>query len=688
MGRSTYVLLKFVDGGAETCGELVNTEVHHMVPSHAAPRPLFRTVALLVAVAAVLTHAIALAPHADARNGEDRLITVDSDAQFAYALENKTGAATATGYFGSGKDQPLIGDWNCDGTATPGVYRSKFWHFYLSNDLQSGVTNADFYFGNPGDIALAGDFNGDGCDTVALYRPSTATFYLRNSLTSGSADVTVAFGNPGDKPFVGDFDGDGRDTFGVYRKDRVYLSNDLTRRIAQQSFVYGNPGDKPIAGDWAGSGKDSLALYRPSTGWVYFQNGLEAVYVGPNTDVLSATVGSIDQSGGSTLPSIPAKPAPKPSTPSTPSAPSTPPSNPAPAPPQNYDVDVELYPGDDIAAAARNNPAGTVFRINGEHFGQNIDPKDGQVFVGAPGARLVGNGAGAAFDSDADNVTIDGFEITGYMPRKQAGVIHGFGDRWVVRNNNIHHNGAVGVRLANGNQGLILDNIIHHNEQLGISVAFSTDTVVQGNEIAFNNHEVKYSWGWEAGGTKFWSTTNLIVRGNHSHDNHGPGLWTDHDNVGTVYEGNLVEDNYAAGIFHEISYSATIRDNTIRRNGFGHAAWVWGGGITIAASQDVEVYGNLVEDNFNGITMAQQDRGSGSLGPWIVRNNYVHDNTIRNSGVSGVAQDIGTSAVFNSGNRFDRNTYIGDVGWEYDDGRVGWDTWRSFGNDGSGSFSG
>ena len=107
------------------------------------------------------------------------------------------------------------------------------------------------------------------------------------------------------------------------------------------------------------------------------------------------------------------------------------------------------------------------------------------------------------------------------------------------------------------------------------------------------------------------TTENLIVRGNFVHDNNGPGLWTDIDNINTLYENNIVEGNSGAGIFHEISYSATIRNNQVRGNGFRNRGWLWEGGIMVAGSQGVEIYGNILEDNYNGITLIQQDRGSG-----------------------------------------------------------------------------
>src|SRR5690606_3674612 len=124
----------------------------------------------------------------------------------------------------------------------------------------------------------------------------------------------------------------------------------------------------------------------------------------------------------------------------------------------------------------------------------------------------------------------------------------------------------------------------HHQSQLGIG-GIGDDVLVEDNEIAFNNYEAEYSWGWEAGGTKFVRTNRLIVRNNHVHSNHGPGLWTDIENDRVLIEGNLVEDNVGPGIFHEISYRAVIRDNEVYRNGVGLPnSYSGAAGILISAS--------------------------------------------------------------------------------------------------------
>ena len=179
-------------------------------------------------------------------------------------------------YFGNPGDVALMGDWDGDGVATPGLYRQSDGFVYLRNSNSQGVADVTFFFGNPGDYPLVGDFNGNGRDTVSIFRQSEARVYVVNKLGTnggslGAADYSFLFGNPGDTPFVGDFNGDGIDTVGLHRASSgfVYFRNSLTQGMADWSFFYGNPGDVILAGDWDGDGDDTVAVYRPSTGRVY-----------------------------------------------------------------------------------------------------------------------------------------------------------------------------------------------------------------------------------------------------------------------------------------------------------------------------------------------------------------------------------------------------------------------------------
>ena len=166
----------------------------------------------------------------------------------------------------------------------------------------------------------------------------------------------------------------------------------------------------------------------------------------------------------------------------------------------------------------------------------------------------------------------------------------------------------------------------------------------------------------EAGGTKFLDTIGLVVRNNHVHHNDGSGLWTDIDNIDTVIEHNTVTDNGRSGIHHEISYAAVIRYNTVERNGFAKPTWFWGAGILVDISRDVEVYGNLVRDNANGITAVHQSRPTplGAYGERRLENLHVHDNVIDVSGggVTGVGDDTSAPDSWTvRNNRFEANVY-------------------------------
>jgi dipeptidyl aminopeptidase/acylaminoacyl peptidase len=181
-------------------------------------------------------------------------------------------------YFGNPGDIPFMGDWDCDGVDTPGLYRQSDGYVYLRNLNTQGVADIRFFFGDPGDIPLSGDFNGDSCDTVSVYRPSNATFYLINELGSddgglGAAEHHYIFGNPGDKPFIGDFDGDGVDTPGLHRESTglVYYRNWNSEGVADAIFLFGDPGDRIVANDWNGDGVDSPAVFRPATATAYFR---------------------------------------------------------------------------------------------------------------------------------------------------------------------------------------------------------------------------------------------------------------------------------------------------------------------------------------------------------------------------------------------------------------------------------
>ena len=362
---------------------------------------------------------------------------------------------------------------------------------------------------------------------------------------------------------------------------------------------------------------------------------------------------------------------------------------------------VALSPSSDLQAAINGAPSGTTFCLaSGTYHPSSLAPKSGDVVDGG-NRQAVWDGQGtltyAVHSSSASNVTLRGLVIQNYNNPAQSGAIQSFGSSgWVLANNDINHNHGVGVAVDGGAQ--VLNNHLWYNHQEGYACHGNHD-LFQGNEIDHNNWLMEYSPGWEAGGGKCWATQYLTFRDNYSHDNGGPGLWTDTDNVYTTYDSNTVKNNWGAGIFHEISYAATISNNNVSGNGFGESnGWLWDAGIQISSSggqsaaTPIAIYGNTVTNNYNGIGLLQQNRGSGALGTYLVQNVNVHDNTVTMSrGGTGVVQDDSDNGVWTRNVTFVHDSYTVSnhsgmwFAWAGD--YLGWPAWRVLGLDATGSLT-
>ena len=299
---------------------------------------------------------------------------------------------------------------------------------------------------------------------------------------------------------------------------------------------------------------------------------------------------------------------------------------------------VRVDPGQDLNMLTQARPAGTTFYLTtGTHtLGQSefaqVVPKDGNTYIGGPGAVLHGQGVNRyAFTQTAKNVTIKHLEVTGFVAPQNEGVVNqSAGTGWTIERNTITGNKGAGVFL--GSDVTVRLNCLDSNGQYGLSGykppigggSSITNVVVDQNEISRNNTD-----DWEAkqpqcgcsGGVKFWDVGAAKITNNWVHHNQGVGLWADTNNIGFLIEGNTVEDNHAEGLWYEISYNALIRNNTFRRNTLvkGRAYEARGdtfpiGSIYIAESggdrrvnngvySTLEITGNTMENNWGGIVL-------------------------------------------------------------------------------------
>lgn len=302
-----------------------------------------------------------------------------------------------------------------------------------------------------------------------------------------------------------------------------------------------------------------------------------------------------------------------------------------------------------------------------------------------PAGRLVELGvAPRSFGGSAKRVVIQDLIVEKYASEAQHGAIDGSrGEDW--RLFNVHARWNHGGGLAIGKRMRVEGGTFSNNGQIGI-VGKGDDAIISGVEIAYNNY-ANFNWGWEAGGTKISRSNYLIIRNSCVHDNIGPGLWTDIDNINIIIKNNKVFDNAGDGIKHEISYKATISGNTVARNGKDNMNWLWSSQILVQNSSDVDVQDNYVEvaGAFgNGISLIYQKRGAGAHGPYVTTNVRVHDNTIvylAKRGASGMVADYEIPKFENdTSNVFNKNTYIiaepGQALWRDNSGDSTWNQLR------------
>lgn len=423
-------------------------------------------------------------------------------------------------------------------------------------------------------------------------------------------------------------------------------------------------------GTFAATARDSTGgtLTGRTVTWTSSNTGIASVSAGgvvtavaAGTATISATIDGKSGSGSVavTAPAPVTSPSPTP----TPTTSPDPTSGSAVGPQSslNPTTGVVIQPGQSIQAAVNANPSGTTFWLKaGTWHQQSVVPKDGMTFAGEAGAILDGdNTTVKAFSGTASRVTIRNLVVQNYNTPLQAGAIQGDWTaslHWLVEYCEIRTNHAAGLYATDSM--IARNNYIHHNGQIGI-LGKGNGALFTGNEVSYNNTGGNDP-DWEAGGMKFLYSTGLRFADNYVHDNYGPGIWFDGYNNGNLIEGNRVVHNQDAGIFYEISYNAVIRNNTVTSNG-GNGS-IARAGILVSASSGVEVYGNTLSDNSNGVIGLQANRGTApaqyDAGPLLVQNLYVHDNQISmNRGLTGLVDQVGDGGIFTRNNRFEHNTY-------------------------------
>jgi len=178
-------------------------------------------------------------------------------------------------------DTPVVGDFDGDGKADPGIWRESPGIWILP---KSSANYGSFIFsswGMVGDIPVTGDFDGDGKADLGFYRDGLWGILKSTQAYSTASPIFLSWGGAGLQPIIGDFDGDGKADIGyiVPASGGQSATYAILKSSSGYSFAPGQPlfvpagfpslGDTPIVGDFDGDGKSDPGVWRESeAAWI------------------------------------------------------------------------------------------------------------------------------------------------------------------------------------------------------------------------------------------------------------------------------------------------------------------------------------------------------------------------------------------------------------------------------------
>jgi parallel beta-helix repeat protein len=327
---------------------------------------------------------------------------------------------------------------------------------------------------------------------------------------------------------------------------------------------------------------------------------------------------------------------------------------------------VAVDPGESLAQAAASHPAGTTFYLtSGVHRGVYVRPKDGQAFVGAPGAILSGarvlsgftqsgglwRVAGQTQHNEEKGTCLDGYD--GCVHPEQL-FIDGQ-ELWQVTSLSAVTSGT--WYFDYGQDTIyIADNPAGHTIETSVTpVAFDGDaTGVTIRDLVIEKYATPAQMGAVHGQTdRNGAYGNAwLVEGNEFRYNASSGIALGHD---MVVKANFLHHNGRLGVGSGLADGATIVGNEISYNcrGTGFLCFGWGGGgIKLAGAKNTVIQSNFVHNNY-AVGIHVDVQASNTL--------FEGNNVVDNYG-SGIFVEVSSGATVRS------NTVV-DNGFERPDAR-------------------
>jgi hypothetical protein len=128
------------------------------------------------------------------------------------------------------------------------------------------------------------------------------------------------------------------------------------------------------------------------------------------------------------------------------------------------------------------------------------------------------------------------------------------------------HNGQLGVTVQPSSNVTLKDCNARYNNTGIINAPWSTEIISGAGKVAISKNGLWYvNPEFEAGGSKMWGTTGLVVDGGDWSHNVGPGIWFDEtshkalvENTTANYNAGLDSTTFYSGVGYKIEWTSTV----------------------------------------------------------------------------------------------------------------------------------
>ncbi|PFG21139.1 right-handed parallel beta-helix repeat-containing protein [Serinibacter salmoneus] len=210
-----------------------------------------------------------------------------------------------------------------------------------------------------------------------------------------------------------------------------------------------------------------------------------------------------------------------------------------------------------------------------------------------------------------------------------------------IRIENVVVRDTATVGLYGWNTGKVFDRVtVSGNGMLGMGLNDSDGALITG-VLATGNNAERFKAEPVAGGAKFTTSDDMLIRDSSFSENVHAGLWLDEFANDSVIVRNTIEGNTGTGVQVELLTDALLAGNSVHDNG----AY----GVSIVDASDVTMWNSTVVFNGKGPVRMAQDSRYSSATDWFTRGITVRNTVLGLSGSSAlcpIVYDDQTRSLF------------------------------------------